>query len=184
MKKWVIFFVSSSGISLLIYFLLSSNVNSSNCGSDVFLVGNSCNGPSFVLFLLFLFFILPITIALFISERASEYSEERGFEKIRFDKKLFKIIVLIIAILMIIRIIFLNSLPFILGGGLMGLPFLIIALPVLYLFYPIYLIILFLRYRKEKSNMNNLDKITFYVIFAGLFIYLFSAMISQYAINN
>jgi hypothetical protein len=57
------------------------------------------------------------------------------------------------------------------GAGMVGLLFLFPVLPIVYVFFPAYFIILSVRYSREKSRMHVLDKITFYIL---LVIFLFA----------
>jgi hypothetical protein len=50
------------------------------------------------------------------------------------------------------------------GEGMVGLMFLLPVMPIIYIFYPVYFIILSIRYSKEKSSMDPLDKIMFYIL--------------------
>jgi len=50
------------------------------------------------------------------------------------------------------------------GLGMLLLPF----MPIIWIFYPVYFIILALRYSREKSAMDPLDKIMFYILLVGI----------------
>lgn len=60
------------------------------------------------------------------------------------------------------------------GMGLPVLVFLMPVMPIIYIFYPAYFIILSIRYSREKGSMDPLDKIMFYILlipiaFLGIF---------------
>ena len=50
------------------------------------------------------------------------------------------------------------------GEGLAGIIFILPVLPIIFIFFPVYFIILSVRYSREKGNMNSLDKIMFYTL--------------------
>ena len=57
---------------------------------------------------------------------------------------------------------FRNSSP---GSGMEMLIYVLPLFPFLYILFPIYFIVLSLRYYREKSQMYIFDKITFYILF-------------------
>jgi hypothetical protein len=88
--------------------------------------------------------------------------------------RLFKKIVLWATPVLVIYIVFVFlsfSEP---GMGLPALVFLMPVMPIIYIFYPVYFIILSIRYSREKGSMDPLDKIMFYILlipiaFLGIF---------------
>lgn len=56
------------------------------------------------------------------------------------------------------------------GAGMVGLVFALPLLPVLYIFYPIYFMVLAIRYTREGRQMYIFDKLMFYILFAALII--------------
>jgi TRAP-type C4-dicarboxylate transport system permease small subunit len=58
------------------------------------------------------------------------------------------------------------------GLGMLLLP----IMPIIWIFYSVYFIILALRYSREKSNMDPLDKIMFYILLAGIGIFFLLAL--------
>jgi len=81
---------------------------------------------------------------------------------------------LIIAVAVIITLLVLNDSPGS-GLGMLAIP----LMPIVWIFYPVYFTILALRYSREKSNMDPLDKITFYLLLVhigGFFIFALSTL--------
>jgi hypothetical protein len=65
-----------------------------------------------------------------------------------------------------------------------ALGFLIIPMiPIAFIFYPIYFGVLAIRYTREKSNMNVLDKITFYIILTCLIVILIALITAAIKLN-
>lgn len=82
------------------------------------------------------------------------------------SSRIFKKIILGGTILTIVWILYvlISSIGASPGTGMVTFALLLPALPILFVFFPIYFIIIALRYSREKSNMDILDKAMFFIL--------------------
>lgn len=96
--------------------------------------------------------------------------ENYNADKIEFvqekPNRILKIIALVAIIAPILFLVFLGVISIGKGPGeTEGLSYLVLPLmPILWVFFPVYFFILSFRYAREKSNMDLLDKIAFYIL--------------------
>lgn len=111
-----------------------------------------------------------------MDENKIEFFNEDSSKKVQSNalgaewSKIFSFGVFTFFLLIVLYVLFVNN-----GAGY----FLILLMPLIFIFFPIYFIIISLRYYREKSNLHQLDKITFFILLFGLgafFIYAMSTI--------
>lgn len=98
---------------------------------------------------------------------------DNGSQQVKSGDGLFKKVILWSPLVIAIWISFVYVISSGPGEGMAGLVLLLPIIPVVFIFYPVYFIILSIRYLKEKGAMDRLDKIMFYILFTAFLIICF-----------
>ena len=96
------------------------------------------------------------------------------------ENTFFKKLVLFATIAIAIFVTTILSIPSDPGSGMVGFMFLLPLLPIIYFFYPVYFMVLSIKYLREKSNMHVLDKIMFYILLTGVLLIIFFLLVKLF----